>query len=65
MAKYLSIVKAVMVKTDAFVLVSDVSARRMQNVSPKTYGYFCQSAQSSCGSPKISSKRSETARLTT
>lgn len=55
--------KAVMVRTLAFVDVSDVSARRMQTVSPNTYGYFCHRAHSSCGRPRTRRRRSDTARL--
>lgn len=61
-AMYLSIVKAVIVRTDAYEHASDMSARRIQKVSPKTYGYFCQKAQSSWGRPTINRSRSETAR---
>lgn len=52
-----------MVRTLAFVDVSDVSARRMQTVSPNTYGYFCHRAHSSCGRPRTRRRRSDTARL--
>ena len=55
-------VNAVMVKTDAYEQASEMRARNIQNVSPKTYGYFCQKAQSSCGKPTINNNKSDTAR---
>lgn len=40
MAIYLSIVKAVIVSTVAFADVSAAKPCKMQNVSPKIYGYL-------------------------
>ena len=60
-AIYLSMVNAVIVNTDAYEHASEMSALNMQKVSPNTYGYFCQNAQSSCGNPTINNNKSDTA----
>lgn len=51
MARKRSIENATIVSTDTYVDASDISARILQNASPRLYGYWCQYRLISYGRP--------------
>ena len=52
MATYLSIVNAVMVKIDAYDVISDRKDLKMQTGSPKRHGYASHIPYNSVGKPE-------------